>query len=147
MSTSGGEEDIVHRGPWAQTPPSGGVDQNAPTGGGGVDGSPPEPHLSAMQVQLAKLEGEVSAFRLLFAVVITILIGGFAFLGVQVTRVDGKISATASDVQGLPERINGNLLALTRTLADAISAAKQTPPQVILLPPPSQAPTNPSARP
>jgi hypothetical protein len=90
-----------------------------------------------MQLQLARLEGEVNAYKLLFAAIIAILIGGFAFLGVQITRVDGKVSATASEVQELPGKINRNLLDITRTLAEAITAAKQQQPQVILMPPPA----------
>jgi hypothetical protein len=87
-----------------------------------------------MESRLARLEGEVGSSRMLFAAMIAILLGGFAFLGVQVTRADNRITAVAADVQGLPDKINGNLLNLTRTLADAINAAKQTPPQVIMLP-------------
>lgn len=136
MSAPGGGENI-QKGPWPQNQPTGGNDQNAPTGGGGVDGGGIGAHLADMQGRLARLEGEVSAYKLIFAAIIAVLIGGFAFLGVQVTRVDTKVSATATDVQGLPDKINGNLLSLTRTLADAISEAKQTPPQVILMPPPS----------
>ena len=137
----------MSKGPWPQNPPTGGDNQNTPTGGGGIDGGGIGAHLTDMQICLARLEGEVSAFKLLFAAIIAILIGGFAFLGVQVTRVDGKVSATASDVQGLPDKINGNLLSLTRTLADAISAAKQPPPQVILMPAPAPSPVTPSGRP
>jgi hypothetical protein len=137
-------DDTVHRGPWGQNTPTGGADQNAPTGGG-VDGGNPEAHLSNMMARLARLEGEISAYKLIFALIITVLIGGFAFLGVQITRADGKLSAVASDVQSLPEKISGNLLAINRTLSDAITATKQTPPQIILMPSPLtvQAPQSP----
>lgn len=130
---------MVQQGPWPQNPPTGGADQNPPTGGGGggIDGGDPSNHVSGMRVQLARLEGEINAYKLPFAAIIAILIGGFAFLGVQITRVDGKVSATASEVAGLPGKINDNLLNLTRTLADAIAAAKQPAPQVILMPPPN----------
>jgi hypothetical protein len=136
MSSSGGGSNVEH-GPWSQNPPSGGADAPAPGGGGGIDGGGANIHLVGMQLQLAKLEGEVNAYKLLFAAIIAILIGGFAFLGVQITRVDGKVSATAAEVQQLPGKINRNLLDLTRTLSDAITAAKQQPPQVILMPAPT----------
>jgi len=135
--SSSGDGDNVARGPWAQNPPSEGGDQNTPTGGGGIDGGGSGNHFLGMQLQLARLEGEVNAYKLLFAAIIAILIGGFAFLGVQITRVDGKVSATASEVQELPGKINRNLLDITRTLAEAITAAKQQQPQVILMPPPA----------
>jgi hypothetical protein len=146
VSSSGGG-DNVEQGPWPQNPPTGGTDQNAPTGGGGVDGGSPETQLTDMQVRLARPEGEISAYKLLFAAIIAILIGGFAFLGVQVTRVDGKATTIAADVQGLPSKISANLLDLTRTLADAINAAKQVPPQVILMPPTAPLPPTSPTRP
>jgi hypothetical protein len=51
----------------------------------------------------------------------------------------------AADVQALPGKISADLQNLTRTLADSINAAKQTPPQVLLLPAPGSppAPTRP----
>jgi outer membrane murein-binding lipoprotein Lpp len=98
-----------------------------------------------MQVRLARLEGEVSSLKTLSAAILAIMLGGFAFLGVQVTRMDNRINTVASDVQALPGKINGDLLNLTRTLADAITAAKQTPPQVLLVPTPLPQPA-PSSR-
>jgi hypothetical protein len=104
------------------------------------------------------LEGEFSAFKTMLAVVIAIMLGGFAFLGAQLSRIDsriegvesritgvqdqldGRITGLAADVQALPGKINSDLLNLTRTLADAINAAKQTPPQVLLLPAPGTQP-------
>ena len=106
-----------------------------------------------MNARLAKIEATVEGYKLLFAIIVSAMIGGFAFLGVQVTRlegklsqVEGKISTVSSDVEALPGRINLNLTDLTRTLANAITAAKQTPPQVILMQSPV-APLGPEAQP
>jgi hypothetical protein len=99
--------------------------------------------MTDVQTRLARLEGEVSSFRVLFAAIIAILLGGFGFLGVQVTRTDNRISAVAADVQGIPGKIHDDLLNLTRTLADSINAAKQTPPQVLLMPVPGPQPAPP----
>jgi hypothetical protein len=97
-----------------------------------------------MEVRLARLEGEFSAFKTMLAAVIAIMLGGFAFLGAQLSRMDSRITGLEADVQALPGKINADLLNLTRTLADAINAAKQTPPQVLLLPAPG---TQPPSRP
>ena len=141
----------VTQGPWAQNDPTAGTDQNPPTTGG--NGGPPGSQLNDMHVRLAKLESDVSSFRwmlglvpAIFALVAAILIGGFAFLGVQVTRMDGRVSTISTDVQSLPQKINSNLLDLTRTLADAITASKQAPPQVLMIPapqPPQAPPSHP----
>ncbi len=146
----------LRQGPWSPT--------NA--AGGGVDGGGSGAQMTEMQERLARLEGEVSSFRVLFAAVIAIELGGFAFLGAQLGRVDnrisglddrivgldnrisgvdGRVTGLAADVQALPGKISADLQNLTRTLADSINAAKQTPPQVLLLPAPGSppAPTRP----
>jgi len=125
----------LRQGPWSPS--------NA-AGGGGVDGGGSGAHVPDMEVRLARLEGEFSAFKTMLAAVIAIMLGGFAFLGAQLSRMDSRITGLEADVQALPGKINGDLLNLTRTLADAINAAKQTPPQVLLLPAPG---TQPPSRP
>lgn len=100
-----------------------------------------------MDARLAKLEGAVDSFKLLFTVIIAVMLGGFAFLGVQLTRVDSKVSSLTGDVQALPGKISGSLTDLTRTLSDAITAARQAPTQVILVPSPTGRPEQPSAAP
>ncbi len=168
----------LRQGPWSPS--------NA-AGGGGVDGGGSGAHVPDMAVRLARLEGEFSAFKTMLAAVIAIMLGGFAFLGAQLSRidsritgvesrvsgvqdqldsriqglqdrldsriagvqdrldgritgVDGRITGLAADVQALPGKINADLQNLTRTLADSINAAKQTPPQVLLLPAPGTQP-------
>jgi outer membrane murein-binding lipoprotein Lpp len=112
-----------------------------------VDGRDEPPYVSNMRDRLARLEGSIEWFRLVLAVVATVAVGGMGFLGIQVSRIDGKItsidgkiSSLSEQVSTLPEKINANLRDLTKTLAEAITAAKQTPPQVILMPAPASAP-------
>lgn len=104
-------------------------------------------HLTDMQIRLAKLEGALDAYKLLFTLIMAVLIGGFAFLGVQSIRMDGRIAGLSADVQALPGKINGDLQSLTGTLAETIAAAKQTPPQIILMPAPPSFPTPGTAAP
>jgi hypothetical protein len=115
------------------------LDQAAGNGGGDSGHHSPD-----LRERLAKLEGAFDWLKVALALVMAVVVGGFAFLGVQVTRTDGKVSALSDQVQALPERINANLRDLTKTLSDAITASKQTPPQVILMPAPGQTPQNPN---
>jgi hypothetical protein len=73
------------------------------------------------------------------------MIGDYAFLGVQAARLDGKLPAPDAKVSvlsdrmtELPSRISADLRDITRTLAESITAARQTLPQVIVVPVPSQ---------
>jgi hypothetical protein len=113
----------------------GGLPPESPIGGG----EEPPQRLSGVLERVNRLEGTFEGYKLVLAAVVTIFVGATAFLGVQATRLDGKISNLTEQVNTLPARINADIRDLTRTLADSITAAKQTPPQVILLPaPPSQ---------
>ena len=124
-----------------------------PPPGRSVDGGDEPPHSLDMRERLARLEGSFDGFKLVLAAVATVAVGAVAFLGVQVSRIDGKISSIdgrissidgkisslSEQVSALPEKINANLRDLTKTLAEAITAAKQTPPQIILMPAPAAA--------
>lgn len=111
--------------------------------------------------RLAKLEGAYDALKVVrpmtvtvFGLVLAVVIGGFAFLGNQNARLEGrienvnsKVSGLQDQVQQLPDKINAGLRDITKTLAESITAAKQTPPQVILMqaPPLRTSPDDPSA--
>ena len=63
-------------------------------------------------------------------------------------RMDGKLGDLNTKVDQLPAKINSDLLALVTTLSQAITAARQPPPQIILMPAPQPAPsTTDSAKP
>ena len=113
-------------------------------GGGG-------PHVNQMNERLARLEGAFDWLKVVLTLIVAIMLGGFAFLGVQVTRTDNKlaaldsrVAALSSQIAGLPNQINADIRDLTKTLSEAITAAKQTPPQIILMTPPALAPLTPS---
>jgi len=74
--------------------------------------------------------------KITISVIAAVVIGGIAFIGVQITRVDGRVSTLSDKVDALPDKMNANLRDLTNTLAQAILASKQTAPQVILMPVP-----------
>lgn len=98
-----------------------------------------------MSDRLSRLEGAFDWIKVTIAVISAVVIGSIAFLGVQIARVDSRISALSEKVDALPERVNANLRDLTNTLAQAILASKQTAPQVVLLPAPQ--PSAPQPRP
>lgn len=153
--------DNVRKGPWTENGPSEGREQNPPTGGGGVDGAGPPTDGARMNERIAKVEGQIESLRLIATVIVAVMLGGFAFLGVQIARVDSRLSALSDrtdarfsalseKVDALPGRISGDLTDLTRTLAASITAARQVPPQVLLVPAPAlrqeAAPTAPAPR-
>lgn len=94
--------------------------------------------MSKVEGAVDGLKGSIDAMRWVIGILALVIIGGVSFLGVQVTRIDGRVESLESKVDTLPDKINTNLLNLTKTLSDAITAAKQQPPQVILMPAPSQ---------
>ena len=139
--------DNVRKGPWTENGPSEGREQNPPTGGGGVDGAGPPTDGAGMNERIAKVEGQIESLRLIATVIVAVMLGGFAFLGVQIARVDSRLSALSEKVDALPGRISGDLTDLTRTLAASITAARQVPPQVLLVPAPAPRQEAPPAAP
>jgi hypothetical protein len=113
-----------------------------------VEGGGGGPHMPEMGERLAKLESAFDWAKTLVgivgALIVTIMIGGFAFLGFQLARVDSKVYSVGEQVASLPGKINSNLEDLARTLSEAITASKQTPPQVLLMqaPQPQSMPPN-----
>ena len=67
--------------------------------------------------------------KLILALIVALMISGFAILSVHITRLDNKFDV-------LPDKINANLQSLTSMLSNAITASKQTPSQVIIMPDP-----------
>ena len=147
---------------------------------GGAGGNEP-PNMNEASGRLSKLEGAYDALKVLpsvmlavVALVLTVMIGGFAFLGTQVGslvgqvgRLDGKIDGNAqrlndrlesgnnrleSSVANLNEKLNAvpqrlaeeframraEMSAQTSAIANAVTATRQTPPQVLLVPAPVQ---------
>jgi hypothetical protein len=62
-----------------------------------------------------------------------------AFLMTRVDRVEDRLYRLETSVNELPGKLSGSLAQINQTLFQAITASKQTSPQVILLPAPSPA--------
>lgn len=113
--------------------------------GGGTSGG--------MEARIAKLEDALEGLKFsltllasLVGLLMAVTPGGFAFLGVQVNRLDSKID---SKIDGMGTRIDGisrqlaeeframrvETAAQTSAIASSIIAARQVQPRIVVMPP------------
>jgi hypothetical protein len=96
------------------------VDARISSGGDGGDS-----HIPEMDTRIGRLEGAIEGLRhsqnLLVGIVsiVALIVIGFGVYELQ------RIDQLGDKVAALPQEINTNLLNLTKTLADSITAAKQ----------------------
>jgi hypothetical protein len=127
-----------------------------------VDGDDLQPDATDMaDDRLSRLEGAYDALKVVRPMLMTVVaillaaaIGSFAFLGSQVASISSRIDSIGNRIDRLgdkldaiPSRLNEELRAMraemtaqTSALANAITAAKQEPPQVIVVPAPQTPP-------
>jgi hypothetical protein len=109
------------------------------------------PHDSDMNERIGRIEGNLEAQRIvkpmvlavvsiLFTVLLAVTLGGFAFLGVQVTALNTKVDAIPQRLSEEFRAMRADMSAQTSAIATAVTAAKQVPPQVILVPAPEPRP-------
>lgn len=104
-------------------------------GGGG-------PHPPGMDIgeRLARLEASQDWIKVILGLLGAIVIGGFAFLGVQINRVDSKVDALSTalgariDAQGAQTR--QELVGIANAISSSITAARQVQPQIVIVPTP-----------
>ncbi|UFS77189.1 hypothetical protein LPB73_07375 [Tardiphaga sp. 37S4] len=112
-------------------------------GGDGTFTDMDDGRLKAIDTRLNSIESEQRThFR--WTVTIALALGGLvatssAFLMTRVDRVEDRLTRLEGSVNDLPGRLSTSLNQINQTLFQAISAAKQSPPQVILMPAPSEA--------
>lgn len=105
--------------------------------------------------RLARMESAQEWTRIILGLIGAFMIGGFAFLGVQINRLDTKIDALGDriDAQGAPmhqeiEAINARisaesattrqeLIGIANAIANSITAARKVPPQIVVVPMPA----------
>jgi len=111
------------------------------TSDGGNGGSGGGETTFALEARLANVEGSIQGLSqsqnilgLLVGIVGAFVIG-FGIYNLQ------RVDALTDKVGALPGQISSDMRDLTKTLAETITAAKQQPPQVILMPAP-QLPDN-----
>ena len=107
-----------------------------------------------MEARIAKLEGALEGLKFSFtllaslvALLMAVTLGGFAFTGVQMNRLDGKIDGMGSRIDGVSRQLAEEFRAMrvetaaqTSAIANSITAARQIQPQIVVMPPVSQAP-------
>jgi phosphoglycerate-specific signal transduction histidine kinase len=120
--------------------------------------------MSDISGRLSKLDDGFDVLKVLISVMAAVMLGGFAFLGTQIARLDTKIEGNTqrlndkidanyaslnSKIDAIPQRLaeeframRAEMSAQTAAIANAVTAAKQVPPQVLLVPAPAvEAPT------
>jgi hypothetical protein len=119
--------------------------------------------------RLTSVETSVGWIKVIGAIMVTVMIGGFGLLSAQMTRmesrldsridgIDGRLNATATRLDGRVDSLSAKIDAIPRQLseeframraemaaqtsaiANSITATKQVQPQIIVMPPPEPAP-------
>jgi hypothetical protein len=114
----------------------------------------------AIGERLARLESGQEWIKIILGLIGAALIGGFAFLGVQINRLDakfdsinGRFDSINGRIDSLGSRISAEsaatrqeLIGIATAISNSITAARQFQPQMLPmpnLPGPSQPPTKP----
>jgi hypothetical protein len=97
--------------------------------------------------RLARLESAQDWTKIVLGLIGAITIGGFAFVGVQMNRLDAKVDALGAriDAQGLATR--QELVGIATAIANSITAARQIQPQILPIPIPTPGPPQPTPNP
>jgi hypothetical protein len=142
------------------------LDRIEASGGAGItgaesgDGAPPPfgtwtGWRASVDARLEGLKGSIDSMRWVVGIVAVIVIGGFSFLGFQLTRLEGRIDRLEIAVAGIPVRLSdefhamrSEMAAQTSAIANSITAVRQAQPpapQIIVVPGPQPAekPTRP----
>jgi hypothetical protein len=97
------------------------------SGGGGPD----NPDMSDPE-RLSKLEGAYDALKVVrpmtvtvLALLVAVMIGGFAFIGVQLVRIDGKLDGIPQTLREEFRAMRAEMAAQTSAIANSITAARQ----------------------
>lgn len=106
----------------------------------GYDGDGGTPDMEALMREIAELRGRITQMPTAFQIsswAVSLTIAVIAIIGAVTVFTNSRIDRLADKIDALPDRINSNMTALTQSLSAAITASKQSPPQVILMPAPS----------
>jgi hypothetical protein len=107
------------------------------------------PHPPGMDIgeRLARLESAQEWTKIFLGLIGAVLIGGFAFLGVQINRLDAKFDSLDGRIDSLGGRIAAEgaatrqeLIGIATAIANSITAARQIQPQILPVPMPTPGP-------
>jgi hypothetical protein len=120
----------------------------------GGNGAPPPPGSwlgwrASVDARLDGLKGSVDGMRWVISLVAVVMIGGFSFFGLQLSRLEGRVDRLEVAIQAIPARLSDEFRAMrsemaaqTNAIANSITATRQAqppPPQIIVLPAPQPA--------
>src|SRR5260370_41814084 len=127
---------------------SGGAGMTSTDGGNGAP-PPSETWLGwrvSVDARLEGLKGSIDSTRWVVGIVALIMIGGFGFLGFQLSRLEGRVDRIETAVAAIPARLSEEFHAMraemasqTSAIANSITATRQAqppPPQIIVIPGP-----------
>jgi hypothetical protein len=110
------------------------------------DAETPGAYIPSMDTRIGKLEGTVEGLRHSqnltlggLTILVAVVLGGFGYMLNRIDALDNRVVE-------LPTKISAELRDISKTLAESIAAAKQQPPQIILMQAPApQLPPSPRA--
>jgi hypothetical protein len=112
-----------------------------------VGGGGPHPPEMDIGERLARLESAQEWTKIILGLIGAVLIGGFAFLGVQINRLDSKFDSLDGRIDSLGGRISAEgaatrqeLIGIATAIANSITAARQVQPQILPFPWPTPQP-------
>lgn len=115
-----------------QLGPSGEDARPIDAGGGG-------PHPPGMDIgeRLAKLESGQDWLKIILTLIVAVVVGGFALLGVQINRIDTKVDALGARIDAQGAQTRQELTGIANAIANSITATRQVQPQIMILPAPT----------
>jgi hypothetical protein len=91
--------------------------------------------------RLARLESGQDWIKVILALIGAVVVGGFAFLGVQINRIDTKVDGLGARIDAQGAQTRQELIGIANAISNSITATRQVQPQIVILP----APTPPGA--
>ena len=103
--------------------------------------------------RIAKLEASFDRMKVFMTISVAVTLGGFAFLGNQTVRLEGRMDRMESKLESRIDRIDtkvdavptrlseefqamrADMAAQTAAIASAVTAARAVQPQIVVMPP------------
>jgi hypothetical protein len=102
--------------------------------------------LAGLEGALGGLRASVDSTRWVVGIVAVIMIGGFGFLGFQLSRLEGRVDRIETGIAAIPAHLSDEFRAMraemaaqTSAIANSITATREAqprPPQIIVIPAP-----------
>ena len=97
--------------------------------------------------RLAKLESGQDWLKIILTLIVAVVVGGFALLGVQINRIDTKVDALGARIDAQGAQTRQELTGIANAIANSITATRQVQPQIMILPAPTPGGSSPPANP